>query len=212
MEQTKRTKKPINHYVDNERLTQEMIAWHHEVKAAKREGQPIPQMPPFVAECVVKIANELVKKHNYRNYSWTDEMVSDGIEVCVMYLHNFDPHAKTRSGEANPFGYISYIIETAFGGRITREKQQEYFKNKSVEILNHDGTLEFDLAAEHGKEQAQGIMADFMDRVYKYEEDEKARIARSEIRKAKNKARREAKEGARKEKGAETTKLKGFFK
>jgi hypothetical protein len=55
-------------------------------------------------------------------------MISDGIENCLAYLHNFNPEKST-----NPFAYFTQIIYYAFLRRIQKEKKQLYIKHKSFE-------------------------------------------------------------------------------
>ena len=55
-------------------------------------------------------------------------MISDGIENCIQYIHNFNPE-KSK----NPFAYFTQIIHYAFLRRIQREKRQLDIKNKIVE-------------------------------------------------------------------------------
>ena len=55
-------------------------------------------------------------------------MISDGIENCGQYIHNFNPE-KSR----NPFAYFTQIIHYAFLRRIQREKRQLEIKNKILE-------------------------------------------------------------------------------
>jgi hypothetical protein len=62
------------------------------------------------------------------NYSYREEMISDGIENCISYFDNFDPEKST-----NPFAYFTQIIYFAFLRRIQREKKQLYIKHKSFE-------------------------------------------------------------------------------
>ena len=38
-----------------------------------------------------------------------EDMISDGIENCVQYIHNFDPE-KSK----NPFAYFTQVIHYAF--------------------------------------------------------------------------------------------------
>ena len=45
-------------------------------------------------------------------------MISDGIENCVQYIHNFDPE-KSR----NPFAYFTQIIHYAFLKKNTKRKE-----------------------------------------------------------------------------------------
>lgn len=157
-------------YVDNERLTQEMLAWHIKVKAAKAEGKPIPQMPRFVAESVMKIAENLTNKHSYSGYSWKEEMIGDAIENCVRYLHNYDPTANTRSKKPNPFGYISLIVDRSFKGRIDYEKKQIYFKDKSFELMGGmDIISEEDFAEMSDGDACRNALTDMITRAHEYE-------------------------------------------
>ena len=65
----------------------------------------------------MKISTRLSTKPNFINYTYRDEMISDGIENCVNYIGNFNPEKST-----NPFAYFTQIIYYAFLRRIQREK------------------------------------------------------------------------------------------
>ena len=60
-------------------------------------------------------------------------MVSDGIENCLQYIHNFDPE-KSK----NPFAYFTQIIYYAFLRRIQKEKKQTHIKNKIIENRQYE--------------------------------------------------------------------------
>ena len=60
-------------------------------------------------------------------------MISDGIENCVQYIHNFNPEKSQ-----NPFAYFTQIIYYAFLRRIQREKRQLDIKNKILEKTGFD--------------------------------------------------------------------------
>ena len=64
-----------------------------------------PRIPRYIGECFLKIANHLSFKPNFVNYMFKEDMISDGIENCVQYIHNFDP-----SKSQNPFAYFTQII------------------------------------------------------------------------------------------------------
>jgi DNA-directed RNA polymerase specialized sigma24 family protein len=55
-------------------------------------------------------------------------MISDGIENCLQYIHNFNPE-KSK----NPFAYFTQIIYYAFIRRIQKEKKQTHIKHKMIE-------------------------------------------------------------------------------
>ena len=60
-------------------------------------------------------------------------MISDGIENCVQYIHNFNPEKSQ-----NPFAYFTQIIHYAFLRRIQKEKKQLEIKNKILERTGFD--------------------------------------------------------------------------
>jgi hypothetical protein len=121
-------KKQRAHYVDNKRLYGEMIHFINSCKAAQLEDEHRPKIPEYIGECIFKIATKLATKPNFSSYTYKDEMISDGIEVCIRYLHNFDPDKSS-----NPFAYFTQIIYYAFLQRIQKEKKQAYIKAKSFE-------------------------------------------------------------------------------
>ena len=135
-----------NHYINNKDFLKEMTAYRTSIRKAKRLGQPKPQIPRYVAECFMKIAENLSHKPNFLSYTFRDEMVADAIENFVMYVDNFDP-AKS----SNPFAYFTQITYYAFLRRIQKEKKQLYVKYKSTETAgildefelneNEDGTF-----------------------------------------------------------------------
>lgn len=137
------------HYVDNKKLYQVMVEYHRGVQEAKATSGPRPQIPNYVGECILMIAKRLCTKPNFINYSYKDEMISDGIENCISYIDNFDPNKSD-----NPFAYFTQIIYFAFLRRILKEKKQIYIKHKTMEnsmLLNElvqQG--EFDEVQQHG--------------------------------------------------------------
>lgn len=137
-----------NHYVDNKRLFAVMTEYHGQVKAAKEAGVPKPQVPNYVGHCILQIANRLSYKPNFVNYSYREEMVSDGVENCISYIDNFDP---TKSD--NPFAYFTQIIYFAFLRRIQKEKKHLYIKHKVME-----NSLIHDMLAEYGAESGDDMV------------------------------------------------------
>jgi len=115
-------------YVDNKQLYATILDYKANVKQAKEDSTDKPQIPNYVGECILLIAQRLATKPNFINYSYRDEMISDGIENCISYFDNFDP-AKSD----NPFAYFTQIIYYAFLRRIQKEKKQVYIKHKTSE-------------------------------------------------------------------------------
>lgn len=134
-------KKP-KQYVNNGDFLQALIEFQEKSKAAKKNKTAPPPIPNYIGECFMKIAEGLSHKPNFINYTYRDEMISDGIENCLMYFSNFDP---TKS--KNPFAYFTQIIYYAFLRRIQKEKKQTYVKYKATEqmgILDEMEMMELD--------------------------------------------------------------------
>jgi hypothetical protein len=118
------------HYVDNKKLLAAIVEYRkltQAFKAGDKQGVK-PPIPNYIGECMLLIAQRLSYKPNFINYSYREEMISDGIENCVSYIDNFDPEKSD-----NPFAYFTQIIYFAFLRRIQKEKKQLYIKHKSLE-------------------------------------------------------------------------------
>ena len=129
-------KKKSEHYVNNKELLQALIVYREKVAHAKENDLPKPRITNYLGECFLKIATHLSYKPNFVNYMFRDDMISDGIENCVQYIHNFDPE-KSR----NPFAYFTQIIHYAFLRRIQKEKKQLDIKNKIIEKTGFDEVM-----------------------------------------------------------------------
>ena len=123
-----KSKKNPQHYVDNKKFLEEMKKFKKMCKDAEAVGDNMPPVPHYVGECFLKIANGLSFRPNFINYTYRDEMISDGIENCLQYVYNFDPN-KSK----NPFAYFTQIIYFAFVRRIQKEKKQTHIKHKIIE-------------------------------------------------------------------------------
>ena len=122
------------HYINNADFLQALVDYKERCATAETENKPAPAIPNYIGECFMKIADGLSHKPNFINYPYRDEMISDGIENCLMYFNNFDP-VKSK----NPFAYFTQIIYYAFLRRIQKEKKQLYVKYKSAEYF---GTID----------------------------------------------------------------------
>tara|TARA_B100000131_G_scaffold81879_1_gene78917 strand:- start:571 stop:1050 length:480 start_codon:yes stop_codon:yes gene_type:complete len=132
-------KKKSEHYVNNKELLEALIVYRARVAEAAELGKPKPRITNYIGECFLKIATHLSFKPNFVNYMFREDMISDGIENCVQYIHNFDPE-KSR----NPFAYFTQIIHYAFLRRIQKEKKQLEIKTKIIERSGYDEVMVVD--------------------------------------------------------------------
>lgn len=115
------------HYVDNKKFYTEMVKYISAYNNSVDNDLPLPKIPNYIGECISKIANRLSFSRNFIGYSYRDEMISDGIENCILYLNKFNPDKYD-----NPFSYFTQINYYAFIRRIQKEQKQQYIKHKSL--------------------------------------------------------------------------------
>jgi DNA-directed RNA polymerase specialized sigma subunit len=127
----KTTKK--EHYVNNKEFLAAMVEYTKNVNRAKRKKESKPPVTDYIGSCFLKIANHLSYRPNFINYTFRDDMISDGIENCLQYLDNFNPKKSN-----NPFAYFTQIIYYAFIRRIQKEKKQVTIKNRLITESNYD--------------------------------------------------------------------------
>ena len=144
------------HYVNNKELLEAVTVYRSKVESSykKEFGIDLNEMPNnerakqwkgkprisnYLGSCFLKIATHLSYKPNFVNYMFREDMISDGIENCVQYIHNFNPE-KSK----NPFAYFTQIIHYAFLRRIQREKRQLDIKNKIVEKTGFEALMTAD--------------------------------------------------------------------
>lgn len=115
------------HYVDNKKLFATLVKYLEALtkyKKAKVKRRP-PKIPAYIGECLLMIATRLSNKPNFARYTFREDMISDAMENCILYMHNFNPKKSQ-----NPFAYFTQIIHYAFIRRIEREKKYSYTKYK----------------------------------------------------------------------------------
>ena len=134
----------MSNYINNEDFLNAMIEYKKEIALAEEKGEQSPPVPDYIGECFLLIAERLSYRPNFINYAFKEDMISDGIENCLQYVHNFNPEKSL-----NPFAYFTQIIYWAFVRRIQKEKKHLYVKYKEMERLQY---LEDNIDQnEHGK-------------------------------------------------------------
>ena len=132
-------RKRSEHYVNNKEFLAALIKLREDREIAEIRGNEKPRIPRYIGECFLKIATHLSFKPNFVNYMFKEDMISDGIENCVQYIHNFNPEKSQ-----NPFAYFTQIIHYAFSRRIQKEKKQLEIKNKILEKTGYEQVFERD--------------------------------------------------------------------
>ena len=150
------------HYVNNKEFLAAMVEYKKAVEHAKKKKLDKPPVTDYIGECFLKIANHLSYRPNFINYTYRDDMISDGIENCLQYLDNFNPETSN-----NPFAYFTQIIYYAFVRRIQKEKKQTVIKQRMIAEANYD-----DMTLQPGEDREfRNQFTEFLQRNLPLEED-----------------------------------------
>jgi DNA-directed RNA polymerase specialized sigma24 family protein len=165
-----------NHYVDNNKFLESMIEYKRACLEAEDSGEKKPQIPDYVARCILMIAEKLSSKPNFHSYTFREEMVGDGIKNCIMYIDNFDPEKSS-----NPFAYFTQIIYYAFIQRINRERKQLYIKYKSSQEVALMG--EYELQEDFSNEDHRPNQVELYENINEFVEnyEQKNNLKRKEV-------------------------------
>lgn len=123
-------KRATRNYVNNKDLLNALIEYKKLSREAEDAGDSRPRVPDYIGTCIYQIATRLATKPNFSGYSYKEDMISDGIENCLLYIMNFN-----EEKSQNPFAYFTQIIWYAFLRRIAKEKKQMYIRFKSSQHM-----------------------------------------------------------------------------
>lgn len=137
----KKGEKEMSKYtVDNKELKEELIKYINSCtfkdimnskgelkKKIKNRGKVTPKL----GKMIKTIAEGLSTKGNWRNYTWKEDFVSQGILICLKYMHNFNPEKYD-----NAHGYINMICYNAFVQYVKNEKNHSYIKQELYDKQN----------------------------------------------------------------------------
>ena len=137
-------KKQKPHYVNNKEFSLAVVEYVKIVNEAQASGKTIPNVPNYIAECFLKIAEGLSHKANFIRYTYREEMVMDAVENCLKAITNYNIDAATRTGAPNAFAYFTQICYYAFLRRLAKEKKQQDIKFKFIERAGIEDFVQYD--------------------------------------------------------------------
>ena len=159
-------------YVNNRDFLDALIQYKKDCTEAEEAGDELPRVPDYIGTCIYQIATRLATKPNFSGYTYKEDMISDGIENCLLYIRNFNPEKSQ-----NPFAYFTQIIWYAFLRRIHKEKRQMYIRFKSSQsMLATGGTYtgeEVDLYLNTSADYMNSFVQDYEDKLARDKEKKK---------------------------------------
>lgn len=108
------TELPPNHYVDNKRLL-ELVKEYK----ARKAVDPNARISEEAGSMIILLATRAAQHRYFRNYTFKDEMIEDGILKLVEAFGKFDTEKFS-----NPFGYFSQCLKWTYSQRKKLEKKQ----------------------------------------------------------------------------------------
>lgn len=166
-------RRKTRNYVNNGDLFDALVEYKRLVREAEDAGEQKPRVPDYIGTCIYQIATRLATKPNFSGYSYKEDMISDGIENCLLYINNFNPEKSQ-----NPFAYFTQIIWYAFLRRIQKEKKQMYIRFKSSQSMlatgeTYSGGEDINLHLNTNADYMNAFVQDFEDKLARDKEKKK---------------------------------------
>ena len=83
-------KRATKNYVNNKDFLEALVQYKKSCQEAEDAGDERPRVPDYIGTCIYQIGTRLATKPNFSGYSYKEDMISDGIENCLLYINNFD--------------------------------------------------------------------------------------------------------------------------
>lgn len=114
-------------------------------------GTELPGISNFIGETILTVCTHLSRRWNFQGYTFLDDMIDNGTELCIRYIHNYDFRKYS-----NPHVFLTRYAWRGFVDVINSEEKQAYLRAKlavspdeiSSSLCDVDGdTVEFEDAA-----------------------------------------------------------------
>jgi hypothetical protein len=119
-----------NYYLDKEQMREALREHRAKMLEAEQNGTEPPQISEYLGECFLNISKGLGMKHNFRRYSFIQDMVMDGVIKCLKGVKSFNPDmVSERTGKlVSPLGYFTQVCFFEFLKRIKEEEEESNVK------------------------------------------------------------------------------------
>lgn len=138
----------------------------------------LPRIPEYIGKCILLISTKLSGSPNFAGYSFREDMVADGIETCILRIHNFDPNKSH-----NPFAYFTQLCWFAAVQRIKRENKQKSIKSELIKNSNIIDNLSSEKQLGDDAVYQNNMLSFLLENVDKIEETEEEKAATKRFKK-----------------------------
>lgn len=112
--------------VNNRQFAEAVGAYVEESKQRKLEGKEPKVVSDYIAECFMRISEGQSHLPQFRNYTFREDMASEGVLDCLKRIQNFNPEMIPENMKhANAFSYFYQIVRMSFIQRIKKEAKQQ---------------------------------------------------------------------------------------
>ena len=138
-------------YVNNKELEKELVlfsdSYKFEIKRLiKEEGMKKKEaskkarghISDELGEMFMMIANNLINKNNFNNYTYRDEMIGLGIEYLCRFARNYTKKKENH----NAFAYCTKICYHGFVQVIIKERKKSKMKDTLIREASYESELE----------------------------------------------------------------------
>ena len=132
-------KEPIDpdnprYYLSKDDMHAALVEYRQQCEEAEAAGLEPPGISNYLGECFLNIAKGIAMKHNFRGYSFVNEMIGDGVMVCLKYVRSFNPSRlnATTGKPTSALSYFSQAIHFAYINRINLEAKQTRVKRAMI--------------------------------------------------------------------------------
>lgn len=146
-------KETNNYYVDPVQLLVDVKEYQQQLAVDALTGKHTVVSDSLV-NSIMKIATKLSYRYNFINYSYRQDMVSDGMMACLQGIKKFDAEKFDKA-----FPYLTQCCFWAFTNRIKIERKEQYIKSKLVSSYNID---EFSIQGQDADEEFENSYVEFI--------------------------------------------------
>lgn len=112
-------------YLDNKKLHAALEEYLISREDAIAAGEEIPRITNFIGENIYLLSVNLARRPNFSGYTYRDDMISNAIELCIRYIHNYNFRLYK-----NPHAFFTQYAWRAFVDVINLEEKQSYLRAK----------------------------------------------------------------------------------
>lgn len=119
-----------NYYLDKEQMREALREYRSQLFLSEQNETEPPRVSEYLGECFMNISKGLGMKHNFRRYSFVQDMIMDGVIKCLKGAKSFNPDMiSERTGKlVSPLGYFTQVCFFEFLKRIKEEESESNIK------------------------------------------------------------------------------------